>query len=191
MRVVAGKAKGLPLKSVPGNSTRPTTDKVKESVFNMIGPFFDGGNALDLFAGSGGLGIEALSRGIDKAVFIDKDGKAIDTIRANLEKTRLSGQAEVYRNDAKRAIKLLKKNDFQARLLFLDPPYHMTEAYELMDYAAESGIVTSDAIVVCEHEKGVSLADRTRYFERFKNENYGGIAISIYRYTGEEGETSE
>ncbi|MFD1031084.1 16S rRNA (guanine(966)-N(2))-methyltransferase RsmD [Metaplanococcus flavidus] len=191
MRVVAGEAKGLPLKAVPGNTTRPTTDKVKESVFNMIGPFFDGGNALDLFAGSGGLGIEALSRGIDKAVFIDKDGKAVETIRANLEKTRLSAQAEVYRNDAKRAIKILKKNDFKARLLFLDPPYHITEAYELMDFAAETGILTEDSIVVCEHEKSVVLADRTKFFERFKNENYGGIVVSIYRYVGEEGETSE
>lgn len=191
MRVVAGKAKGLPLKAVPGNTTRPTTDKVKESVFNMIGPFFDGGNALDLFAGSGGLGIEALSRGIEKAVFIDKDSKAIETIRANLEKTRLNQQAEVYRNDAKRAIKILKKNDFQARLLFLDPPYHITESYGLMDFAAETGILTEDSIVVCEHEKGVELADRTKYFERFKNENYGGIAISIYRYIGEEGEIIE
>ena len=191
MRVVAGKAKGLPLKAVPGNSTRPTTDKVKESVFNMIGPFFDGGNALDLFAGSGGLGIEAISRGIDKTVFIDKDGKAVETIRANLEKTRLTLQAEVYRNDSKRAIKILKKNDFKARLLFLDPPYHITEAYELMDFAAETGILTEDAIVVCEHEKNVQLKDRTKYFERFKNENYGGIVISIYRYTGEEGETIE
>lgn len=191
MRVVAGKAKGLPLKAVPGNSTRPTTDKVKESVFNMIGPFFDGGNALDLFAGSGGLGIEAISRGIDKTVFIDKDGKAVETIRANLEKTRLNLQAEVYRNDAKRAIKILKKNDFKARLLFLDPPYHITEAYELMDFAAETGILTEDAIVVCEHEKNVPLKDRTKYFERFKNESYGGIVISIYRYSGEEGETIE
>lgn len=191
MRVVAGKAKGLPLKAVPGNSTRPTTDKVKESVFNMIGPFFDGGNALDLFAGSGGLGIEAISRGIDKTVFIDKDGKAVETIRANLEKTRLNLQAEVYRNDAKRAIKILKKNDFKARLLFLDPPYHITEAYDLMDFAAETGILTEDAIVVCEHEKNVPLKDRTKYFERFKNESYGGIIISIYRYSGEEGETIE
>ena len=83
MRVVAGQAKGLPLKAVPGKTTRPTTDKVKESIFNMIGPFFDGGTAVDLFAGSGGLGIEALSRGIEHAVFTDKDKKAIDTIQAN------------------------------------------------------------------------------------------------------------
>lgn len=191
MRVVAGKAKGLPLKAVPGNSTRPTTDKVKESVFNMIGPFFDGGNALDLFAGSGGLGIEALSRGIDKVVFIEKDGKAIETIRTNLEKTRLLDQAEVYRNDAKRAIKILKKNEFKARILFLDPPYQSIEAYDLMDFAAETGILTADSIIVCEHEKDVKLSDRTKYFERFKNENYGGINISIYRYTEEEGEIIE
>lgn len=191
MRVVAGKAKGLPLKAVPGNTTRPTTDKVKESVFNMIGPFFDGGNGLDLFAGSGGLGIEALSRGIDEVVFIDKDSKAIETIKANLEKTRLTDQAQVYRNDAKRAIKVLKKNDFKARLLFLDPPYNIEEAYGLMDFAAETGILTEDAVVVCEHDKGVALSERTKYFERFKNEKYGDIAISIYRYAGEEGEISE
>ena len=73
MRVVAGERKGMPLKALAGNTTRPTTDKVKESIFNIIGPFFDGGIAVDLFAGSGGLGIEALSRGIDKTIFVEKD----------------------------------------------------------------------------------------------------------------------
>src|SRR5690606_17308184 len=105
----AGQAKGLPLKAVPGKTTRPTTDKVKESIFNMIGPFFDGGTAVDLFAGSGGLGIEALSRGIEHAVFTDKDKKAIDTIQANLQKTKMEDQAQVYRADAERALKAMKK----------------------------------------------------------------------------------
>ncbi|HSI67814.1 MAG TPA: 16S rRNA (guanine(966)-N(2))-methyltransferase RsmD [Planococcus sp. (in: firmicutes)] len=191
MRVVAGTAKGVPLKAVPGESTRPTTDKVKESVFNMIGPFFDGGNALDLFAGSGGLGIEALSRGIERAVFIEKDRKAIDIVRFNLAKTRMEDRAEVYRADANRAIKALKKNDFQARLLFLDPPYMMKEAYGLMDKAAEMGIVTQDSIVVCEHDRNVELKDRTRFYERFKKELYGNTMVSIYRYQGEEGEIIE
>ena len=191
MRVVAGTAKGVPLKAVPGDSTRPTTDKVKESIFNMIGPFFEGGNALDLFAGSGGLGIEALSRGIERVVFIEKDRKAIDVVRFNLAKTRLEDRAEVYRADAHRAIKVLKKNDFQARLLFLDPPYLMKEAYDLMDKAAELGIVTQDSIVVCEHERNVDLKDRTRFYERFKKELYGNTMVSIYRYQGEEGEIIE
>lgn len=191
MRVVAGAVKGIPLKAVPGTSTRPTTDKVKESIFNMIGPFFDGGNAFDLFAGSGGLGIEALSRGIDKVIFTDKDRKAIDTIRTNLEKTRLTGQAEVYKVDADRALKAIKKNNVQARLMFLDPPYHMAKAYGLMDKAAELGILTEDAIVVCEHAKEVELSDRTVYFKRFKKELYGTTVISIYRFQGEEGEKFE
>jgi len=191
MRVVAGAVKGIPLKAVPGTSTRPTTDKVKESIFNMIGPFFDGGNALDLFAGSGGLGIEALSRGIDKVIFTDKDRKAIETIRANLEKTRLTDQAEVYKVDADRALKAIQKNNVQARLMFLDPPYHLEKAYGLMDKAAELGIMTEDSIVVCEHAKEVELSDRTVFFERFKNELYGATVISIYRFQGEEGEKFE
>ena len=191
MRVVAGAVKGIPLKAVPGTSTRPTTDKVKESIFNMIGPFFDGGNALDLFAGSGGLGIEALSRGIDKVIFTDKDRKAVDTIRANLEKTRLTDQAEVYKTDADRALKAIKKNNIQARLMFLDPPYHMEKAYGLMDKAAELGIMTEDSIVVCEHAKEVELSGRTVFFERFKKELYGDTVISIYRFQGEEGEGFE
>ncbi|ANU22808.1 16S rRNA (guanine(966)-N(2))-methyltransferase RsmD [Planococcus donghaensis] len=188
MRVVAGSVKGIPLKAVPGNSTRPTTDKVKESIFNMIGPFFDGGYALDLFAGSGGLGIEALSRGIDHVIFTDKDKRAVETIQANLEKVRLTDRAEVHRADAERAVKAIKKNGVQARLLFLDPPYHMKKSYELMDKAGELGIVTEDAIVVCEHDRDVELPDRTKYFERYKKELYGSTIISIYRYHGEEGE---
>ncbi|MTD30346.1 16S rRNA (guanine(966)-N(2))-methyltransferase RsmD [Planomicrobium sp. YIM 101495] len=191
MRVIAGSVKGIPLKAVPGQSTRPTTDKVKESIFNIIGPFFDGGYALDLFAGSGGLGIEALSRGIDFTVFIDRDRKAIETINANLEKTRLTNQAEVHRADAKRAIKVLKKNDFKARLLFLDPPYHEASFYDLMDFAAHQGIVTDGAIVVCEHEKQAELKDRTACFKRIRKENYGGTVISIYLHEKEEGEQVE
>lgn len=89
VRVVSGSAKGRPLKSVPGSGTRPTTDKVKEAVFSMIGPYFEGGAVLDLFAGTGGLGIEALSRGMESAVFVDMEPKSIDTIRANLKATNL------------------------------------------------------------------------------------------------------
>ena len=191
MRVVAGSAKGLPLKAVPGTSTRPTTDKVKESIFNMIGPFFDGGVAVDLFAGSGGLGIEALSRGIDRVIFTDKDRKSIETIRSNLEKTRLQERSEVYKVEAEWAIKVMKKNSIHARLMFLDPPYHLEKSYELMDKAAEFGIMTEDSIVVCEHAKEVKLAGRTKYYERFKHEPYGSTVISIYRFIGEEGEEIE
>lgn len=94
MRVIAGERKGHALKAVPGNNTRPTTDKVKESLFSIIGPFFDGDMVLDLFAGSGGLGIEALSRGAERAVFIDQAALAIKTIRQNLEGCHFTERAE-------------------------------------------------------------------------------------------------
>ena len=128
MRVVSGKCKGHPLKAVPGNTTRPTTDKVKESIFNMIG-YFDGGIALDLFGGSGGLGIEALSRGIDKAIFVDRDSKAIKVIHQNLESCRVQEQAEVYRNDAERAVKALIKREMSFDLILIDPPYKEQKLY--------------------------------------------------------------
>ena len=84
MRIIAGEFGGRRLKAVPGMKTRPTTDKIKESMFNIIGPYFDGGRALDLFAGSGGLSIEAVSRGVDQAVLIDRQYQAIKTIKENI-----------------------------------------------------------------------------------------------------------
>src|SRR5690625_944768 len=86
MRIISGTNRGLKLKAVPGKNTRPTSDKVKESLFNMIGPYFSGGTCLDLFAGSGSLGLEAISRGIEHATFIDKNGLAIKTIHDNIHK---------------------------------------------------------------------------------------------------------
>ena len=103
MRVISGSQKGRILKAVPGKTTRPTTDKVKEAIFNMIGPYFNGGYGLDLFAGSGGLGIEGLSRGLDKVIFIDFDYKAIRTIKENVNICRFESMAEIYKNDWKRA----------------------------------------------------------------------------------------
>lgn len=91
------------LKAVPGESTRPTTDKVKESVFNMIGPYFQQGYGLDLFAGSGGLGIEGISRGLSKVIFVDRDPKAIQTIKKNIDLCGFQANAEVYKIDWKKS----------------------------------------------------------------------------------------
>ena len=98
MRVVAGERKGMPLKAVAGSTTRPTTDKVKESIFNIIGPFFDGGTALDLFAGSGGLGIESLSRGAEHAIFLEKDAKAYPVLPETIKKCRYENCSERFRS---------------------------------------------------------------------------------------------
>ena len=181
MRVVSGERKGMPLKAVAGNTTRPTTDKVKESIFSMIGPFFDGGTAVDLFAGSGGLGIEALSRGVDRAIFIEKDRKAYQVIKENIEKCRYEQVSELYCNDATRAVKALLKRDIQIDLLFVDPPYHKKEYYELVDTLVQGEKLAEDAIILCEHMKEVVLPKSYGAYELTRQEQYGDTIVSIYR----------
>ena len=172
MRVVAGERKGMPLKALAGNTTRPTTDKVKESIFNMIGPFFEGGIAVDLFAGSGGLGIEALSRGVDKAIFIEKDRKAYSVLLENIKKCRYEEHVETYCNDATRAVKALAKRDIEIDVLFLDPPYHKIEYYNLAGQLVEQGKLADNAIIMCEHSKEVTLPEAYGPFKLVRQEEY-------------------
>lgn len=182
MRVVSGTAKGRPLKSVPGTGTRPTTDKVKEAIFSMIGPYFDGGDCLDLFAGTGGLGIEALSRGIGSAVFIDKEPKSIDTVRENLKTAKLEEQAEIYRNDANKALFALEKRGRKFDLVFLDPPYRHKFGDELMTMMIAKGLLREGAVIVLEHESGYEYPELIPGFIQLRHAVYGETAVSIYRY---------
>ncbi|MBO9130284.1 16S rRNA (guanine(966)-N(2))-methyltransferase RsmD [Bacillus sp. 165] len=187
MRVVSGKYKGHPLKAVPGMSTRPTTDKVKEAIFNMIGPYFEGGVALDLFGGSGGLGIEALSRGMDKVIFVDRDGKAIQTIKQNLGTCKLIEQAEVYRNDAERALKALLKRELSFDLILLDPPYKDQQIISLISVIDTHGLLNESGVIMAEHDTAAELPKQIGRLMRIKYETYGITGISIYKYE-EQGE---
>jgi 16S rRNA (guanine(966)-N(2))-methyltransferase RsmD len=179
--VVSGKCKGAALKAVPGLSTRPTTDKVKEAIFNIIGPYFDGGVCLDLFAGSGGLGIEALSRGAEKSIFVDRDGKAIQTIKENIRSCSLEEQTEVYRNDANRAIKAIIKRGIKLDYIFLDPPYKKQQLEALMKIIDEQSILNVNGIVVCEHSSDIVIPNQIGNLSRVKEETYGITTISIYK----------
>lgn len=188
MRVVAGERKGLRLKAASGNTTRPTTDKVKESLFNIIGPFFDGGVVLDLFAGSGGLGIEALSRGAEKAIFIEKDRKAYAILKENIQKCNYEELSEVFCNDAVRAVKALLKRDITIDYLFLDPPYAKMDYYDLVQQLVNGGKISDRAIIVCEHAKDVTLPLSYGSYTLQRKELYGSSYLSIYRIAREEGE---
>ncbi|MZQ81635.1 16S rRNA (guanine(966)-N(2))-methyltransferase RsmD [Paenibacillus sp. 5J-6] len=181
MRVISGTAKGRSLKAVPGTSTRPTTDKVKEAIFSMIGPYFDGGQVLDLFAGTGGLGIEALSRGMDKAVFIDIEKKSIDTIQHNLQVAGLKDQAEIYRTDATRALKALAKREQQFQLVFLDPPYKMKVIVDLINTMEVQAIVEANTTIVVEHDSKDVLDDVIGGFKQQRRADYGDTAVTIYK----------
>lgn len=185
MRVISGQAKGRPLKAVPGQTTRPTTDKVKEALFSMIGPYFDGENVLDLFAGTGGLGIEALSRGAGRCVFIDANPRSVDIVKRNLEATGMTDRAEVFRNDARKAIKLLEKREIRFDLIFLDPPYVMKDCDELLTDLAARGLIAEDAIAVVEHTSDFKYEDRIGAFALRRHATYGETALSIYGYGGE------
>lgn len=188
MRVISGKCKGRLLQAVPGMSTRPTTDKVKEAIFNMIGPYFSGGIGLDLFGGSGGLGIEALSRGIDHVIFVDHDIKAVRTIRKNIEACGLTEQAEIYRNDAERALKAIVKRQLRFHVIFLDPPYKKQKLQALISFIDEHHLLEITGYVVAEHAHDIELPDRIRNLTRIKLEFYGITAVSIYAYV-EKGES--
>ncbi|BAB06309.1 16S rRNA (guanine(966)-N(2))-methyltransferase RsmD [Halalkalibacterium halodurans] len=182
MRVIAGEQKGLTLKAVPGHKTRPTTDKVKEAIFNMIGPFFDGGIGLDLYGGSGGLGIEALSRGVERMIFVDQQKRAIETIKQNLSHCGLEGRAEVYRNDAKRALQVLTKRGIVFAYVFLDPPYAKQTIKNDLAILANHGLLEEGGVVVCEHDRDTMLPDQIEYAVKHKEETYGDTMITIYKY---------
>ncbi|KKD47061.1 16S rRNA (guanine(966)-N(2))-methyltransferase RsmD [Listeria seeligeri] len=182
MRVIAGERKGHALKAVPGNNTRPTTDKVKESLFSIIGPFFDGDVVLDLFAGSGGLGIEALSRGAERAVFIDQAQAAIKTIRLNLESCHFTDRAEVYRNEAERALKLLHKNEWKFDLVFLDPPYKKQQLEKLLLQLEKLALVSENGRIICEHDKEAVMPDTVGNFVKIKAVSYGITVLSIFEF---------
>ncbi|WP_077614465.1 16S rRNA (guanine(966)-N(2))-methyltransferase RsmD [Caenibacillus caldisaponilyticus] len=182
MRVIAGKCKGRALKAVPGRTTRPTTDRVKETLFNIIGPFFEGGQVLDLYGGSGSLGIEALSRGMDRAVFIDRHGPAVMTIRRNLDACGLSEQAEVYRKDAGRALNILGQRGERFDLIFLDPPYEEARFDRDFDRIVRYGLLREGGLIVAEHDVNVALPDRlSERIARFRSEAYQShTALSFY-----------
>ncbi len=188
MRVVSGDLKGRILKAVPGTSTRPTTDKVKEALFNMIGPYFTGGLGLDLFAGSGGLGIEALSRGLDKVIFVDRDGKAIHVITENVKSCGLEMKAEIYRNDAVRALKAIQKRDLKFNYIFLDPPYKKQQLVKLLEMIDKEELVPHEGMVVCEHASDITLPEKVGSLVQTRNEKYGIIGITLYEAAREERE---
>ena len=182
MRIIAGEYGGRRLKAVPGMKTRPTTDKVKEAMFNMIGPYFDGGKSLDLFAGSGGLSIEAVSRGITTATLIDHQYQAIKTIKDNIAVTKHPERFNVYKNDASRAIQVLARKGAQFDLVFFDPPYKQQQIVKMMTQLQEEHLLSQAATVVCETNQEANLPFQFAGFTGIKRANYGITQVTIYRF---------
>lgn len=177
MRIITGSARGITLKTVPGEEiVRPTTQKVKEAIFSAIQFDIEGRRILDLFAGSGQLGIEALSRGAHSATFIDSSAVSIAVIKKNLEKAKLFDNAKVINQDYSSF--LLNCSD-KFDIAFLDPPYHkgMLENAIL----SVTDVMSDFGTVICEHPDGVDLEENVNGFSIYKRYKYGKIAITVYK----------
>ena len=149
MRVIAGKARRLPLKTVSGTDTRPTTDRIKETLFNILQTEIPGCSFLDLFAGSGGIGIEALSRGAREAVFVEQDRAACECIRYNLEFTRLADQAKLLRSDVFSALARMDGRD-AFDIIFMDPPYGKMLEDKALEFLSDSTLVDENTMIIVE-----------------------------------------
>ena len=177
MRVVAGKYGGRPLKSLAGKTTRPTTDKVKGAIFNMIGPYFDGGRVLDLYAGSGSLAIEAISRGMASAVLVEKDRRAQAIINQNLKMTREEERFELLKMEANQSLERITGH---FDLVLLDPPYAKEQIVTDIEKMAERELLSNDALIVCETDKSVDLPEEIAGLGIWKQKIYGISKVTVY-----------
>ncbi len=175
MRVISGQARGLKLASPEGLATRPTTDRVKENIFNIISPYLPAENILDLFSGSGALGIEALSRGSKRGTFAEADRAAQRILNQNLERSRQLDKAEVFAGDA---FTYLSRTNKKFDIIFLDPPYNQGLLLRAVEEIAKKSILAQNGIIVCEGEAG-GEAPPNADFDIVKASKYGKTMVYI------------
>ena len=150
MRVISGSARGLKLKSPKGLNTRPTADRIKESLFNIISPYLDNISFLDLFSGSGAIGIEALSRGAKYATFVDIDKQSISIINQNIASARFIERSTVHNIDCIDAINMISLQNLKFDIIFLDPPYSKRFLEPTINKIEEKQILKNDGFIICE-----------------------------------------
>lgn len=150
MRVIAGKARSLPLKSVDDLGTRPTQDRTKETLFNVIGNYVYDSMFLDLFSGSGAIGIEALSRGASKAYMVENNRKALGFIEHNLNFTKLSEDAVVMKCDVMEALSKLQKDSVKFDIIFMDPPYNKMLEKQVLIFLSKSALIDKSSMIIIE-----------------------------------------
>ena len=179
MRVIAGKVRGLTLKTIDGDSTRPTRDMVREALFSILANDVPDSCFLDLFAGSGAMGIEALSRGANFSMFVDLNPKCIHVIKDNLEKAKFMENAEVYNTDYKKAISKLKENMFD--IIYIDPPYNKEMGIDAIDRLSEKNVLKDGGIIILETDTNEVVPEQIGRYEKFNYKRYGRNILSLFR----------
>ena len=182
MRIITGLARGCKLKTPKGRETRPTADRIKESLFNILGGAVSDTLVLDIFAGTGNLGLEALSRGAAQAVFVDQSSESIQLIRANAEHTHLAAQAEIIKSDVFAALQRLERSGRKFSLVFCDPPYKKELCQRALRFFDRAALLTDGALVIVEHAREDALPNDWASLELVRNQSYGATTqISIFR----------
>ncbi len=182
MRIIAGEARGRTFDAPAGLHTRPTLDRVRENMFNMIQTDVPGSRVLDLFAGRGALSLEAVSRGAVSAVMVDSDRRACDTQKRNIEKFRYSDRIRVMHCDWRKALESLRNENMVFDLVFLDPPYAMLDLREVFNGLIPMIHRESRVVLEYEADKNVAVSNQ---FMRLKDRSWGFCAVSVYRQTAQ------
>ena len=176
MRVITGSARGTRLETLDGLTTRPTTERIKEAVFSSLQFEIEGRRVLDLFAGSGQLGIEALSRGAALAVFIDQNAEAIQVVKSNLMRAHLFDKARVLQTEAEA---FLQRAADSCDILFMDPPYHQQLLEKLLPLAAPC--VSAQGVLIAEGARNDPMPETVGHLKLVQKKNYGKTAVGFYR----------
>ncbi len=179
MRVISGSLRGLKLKSPEGLDTRPTLDRVKEALFSMLFDRFSDAFVLDLFAGSGALGIEALSRGAAHCTFVDSGREAVDAVKSNIEKARLEDRSKIVFEDS---VSFLKKATAPFDIIFLDPPYKAGLYGEVLKTVRENRLLKDGGALVAECESTMKLD--TEGYTVLKDKKYGKVRLYVLEVSG-------
>lgn len=180
MRVIAGTARGMKLKSPRGWNVRPTADRVREALFNIVGPRLQDKVVLDLFAGSGAVGIEALSRGAAHCVFVEKSNRHLYIIKENLNKTGFRNKARLMGMGVKEALKLLGGRSFQAGFIFMDPPYLSPLLEPALDTISSRKVLEEGGLIVIEHDKEHHTWNSNH--PGLKQKKYGSTILSFIEH---------
>jgi 16S rRNA (guanine966-N2)-methyltransferase len=182
VRVIAGKYRSRTLRSLKGQALRPTSDRLRETLFNVLGPMVNGSTFVDLYAGTGAVGIEAISRGARHAIFAEQHAPAAALIQRNLESLEISAEAEVLCMNVLRAIERLESKKVNAQFIFLDPPYAANVEYEnALEALGESPLIAPDGRVIVEHLKKLALPAHVGDLELARVLEQGDAALSFYK----------
>jgi len=181
LRIIAGDAKGRKIAAPPGMDTRPTSDKVKGALFNILGSKVLGARVLDLFGGAGNLGLEAISRGAEQCIFVDNSLCSVKIIHQNINTLGYEKFCEVYRRDAFSALDILEKRGAKFDIIFLDPPYHRDMVPMAIKKISQCRILEDNGVIVAEHDAKDFIPEQILDLILVKTYFYGSTGISLYK----------